>query len=43
MLGKFLPEADQPDGGVFAFRNEDDEWVALRLRPDRAALALTWP
>lgn len=29
-LGKFLPEADQPDGGIFAFKNEDDEWVALR-------------
>ncbi len=29
-LGKFLPEADQPDGGIFAFRNEDEEWVALR-------------
>lgn len=29
-LGKFLPEADQPDGGIFALRNEDDEWVALR-------------
>lgn len=29
-LGKFLPEADQPDGGIFAFRDEDQEWVALR-------------
>lgn len=29
-LGKFLPEADQPDGGVFAWRYDDDEWVALR-------------
>lgn len=29
-LGKFLPEADQPDGGIFAFRDEDDEWIALR-------------
>jgi len=29
-LGKFLPEADQPDGGIFAFRDEDEEWVALR-------------
>ena len=29
-LGKFLPEADQPDGGIFAFRNEDEEWIALR-------------
>ncbi len=30
MLGKYLPEADQPDGGIFAFRDEDDEWIALR-------------
>jgi len=29
-LGKFLPEADTPSGGIFAFRDEDDEWVALR-------------
>ena len=25
VLGKFLPEADQPDGGIFAFRDEDEE------------------
>ncbi len=29
-LGKFLPEADQPDAGIFAFLDEDDVWVALR-------------
>ena len=29
-LGKFLSEGDQPDGGIFAFKDEDDEWVALR-------------
>lgn len=29
-LGKFLPEADQPDGGIFAFRDDEQEWVALR-------------
>ena len=29
-LGKFLPEADQPDGGIFAFKDEDDAWIALR-------------
>ena len=27
VLGKFLPEADQPDGGIFAFRDEDEEWI----------------
>ncbi len=30
VLGKYLPEADQPDGGVFSWRYDDDEWVALR-------------
>ncbi len=30
VLGKFLPESDQPDGGIFSFKSEDDEWIALR-------------
>ena len=30
VLGKFLPESDQPDGGIFAFQNEDEDWIALR-------------
>ncbi len=30
VLGKFLPESDTPSGGIFAFRDEDEEWVALR-------------
>lgn len=29
-LGKFLPDADRPDAGIFSFRDEDEEWVALR-------------
>ena len=30
-LGKFLPEADQPDAGVFAMQDDqDDRWLALR-------------
>ncbi|MGF1597217.1 MAG: histidine--tRNA ligase [Acidimicrobiales bacterium] len=29
-LGKFLPDIDAPGEGVFAFRDDDDEWVALR-------------
>lgn len=29
-LGKYLPEADQPDGGVFALRDDDERWIALR-------------
>lgn len=30
VLGKFLPEADRPDAGIFALQDENDEWVALR-------------
>ncbi len=30
VLGKYLPDVDQPDGGIFAFRDDEDEWVALR-------------
>lgn len=29
-LGKFLPESENPHGGIFSFKNEDDEWIALR-------------
>jgi len=29
-LGKFLPDADRPNEGVFSFQDEDDEWVSLR-------------
>ncbi len=29
-LGKFLPDSDRPDGGIFALRDEDEEWIALR-------------
>lgn len=29
-LGKYLPEADQPDGGVFALRDDDEQWISLR-------------
>lgn len=29
-LGKFLPDKDRPGEGVFAFRDDDDQWVALR-------------
>jgi len=30
VLGKYLPESDQPDHGVFAFRDDSENWVALR-------------
>jgi histidyl-tRNA synthetase len=29
-LGKYLPESDTAEGGIFAFRDEDDALVALR-------------
>jgi histidyl-tRNA synthetase len=29
-LGKFLPDADRPNDGVFALRDDDDQWMALR-------------
>jgi len=29
-LGKFLPESDQPDAGIFALQDADEQWVALR-------------
>ncbi|MEL6794017.1 MAG: HisS family protein, partial [Pseudomonadota bacterium] len=29
-LGKFLPDVDRPNEGVFAWRDEDDSWMALR-------------
>ena len=29
-LGKFLPDADRPNDGVFALQDDDDQWVSLR-------------
>ncbi|WP_104018182.1 histidine--tRNA ligase [Roseovarius nitratireducens] len=29
-LGKFLPDVDRPGGGVFAWQDEDEKWLALR-------------
>lgn len=29
-LGKFLPESNTPAGGIFAFQDEDNSWLALR-------------
>ncbi len=30
VLGKFLPESDQPDAGIFALKDADEQWIALR-------------
>ena len=29
-LGKFLPDDDRPNAGVFALMDDDDQWMALR-------------
>ena len=29
-LGKFLPDQDRPNEGVFAFRDDDEQWLSLR-------------
>ncbi len=29
-LGKFLPDADRPNEGVFSLTDDDDQWVSLR-------------
>ncbi|MBT9247309.1 histidine--tRNA ligase [Gemmobacter fulvus] len=29
-LGKFLPDVDRPNEGVFGWQDEDDQWLALR-------------
>ena len=30
VLGKYLPESDTPEGGVFAMRDDDTSWISLR-------------
>src|ERR1700754_1549606 len=30
VLGKFLPDTDRPNAGVFALQDDDEQWVALR-------------
>src|ERR1700741_4247343 len=29
-LGKFLPDQDRPNEGVFSFQDDDEEWISLR-------------
>ena len=29
-LGKFLPDQDRPNEGVFSFQDEDEAWLSLR-------------
>ena len=30
VLGKYLPESDTPEGGIFSLRDDDSQWIALR-------------
>ena len=39
-LGKFLPDQDRPNEGVFSFQDDDEQWLSLRYDLDRAARAL---
>ena len=29
-LGKFLPDQDRPNAGVFSFQDDDEQWMSLR-------------
>ncbi|MEA2882222.1 MAG: histidyl-tRNA synthetase [Bradyrhizobium sp.] len=29
-LGKFLPDQDRPNDGVFSFQDDDEQWISLR-------------
>src|SRR6266566_5535153 len=29
-LGKFLPDLDRPNEGVFSFQDDDEQWISLR-------------
>lgn len=44
-LGKFLPDADRPNEGVFAMQDDDEQWMALRYdhtAPLARFAAQTW-
>src|ERR1700709_2824756 len=29
-LGKFLPDVDRPNAGVFSLKDDDEQWMSLR-------------
>ena len=39
-LGKFLPDDDRPNEGVFALQDDDQQWMSLRYDLTAAAGAL---
>jgi histidyl-tRNA synthetase len=44
-LGKFLPDSDRPNEGVFALQDDDEQWMALRYdltAPLARFAAQTW-
>ena len=42
-LGKFLPDLDRPNEGVFSFQDDDESMAVAPLRPDRAARTVCQP
>ena len=36
-LGKFLPDSDRPNEGVFALQDDDEQWISLRPAPAASA------
>ncbi len=44
-LGKFLPDSDRPNEGVFALQDDDEQWMALRYdltAPLARFVAMNW-
>ncbi len=42
-LGKFLPDSDRPNEGVFSLTDDDDQWLEPALRSDPRLSHVTWP
>ena len=30
-LGKFLPDQDRPNEGVFSFQDDDEQWISCAM------------
>jgi histidyl-tRNA synthetase len=42
-LGKFLPDQDRPNEGVFSFQDDDEQWISLRYDRCQSPIAATAP
>ena len=43
-LGKFLPDTDRPNAGVFSLQDDDEQWMSLRYdRPLPSDITLRTP